>query len=87
MDRTVALKLTDSRVPGRRPAAYLATMTSSGSTIRKTDLLDGADAEVHSTTRAWKGLIIGGVDLDTADGITLTGDAEAVHALVGATKL
>ncbi|MBG0741495.1 helix-turn-helix transcriptional regulator [Paeniglutamicibacter antarcticus] len=86
-DRTVALKLTDSRTTGREAVAYLATLTSTGSWIDKTAVIDGADAEVSSTTRAWKNLIIGGAVLDRAEDITSSGDRKAVQALINATKL
>lgn len=85
--RTVALKLTDSRIPGREAVAYLATLTSMGSSIDKTAVTDGADAEVSSTTRTWKSLIIGGATLDSAEGITITGNQESVNTLIEATKL
>lgn len=86
-DLTVTLKLTDSRSTGRDAVTYLATLTSAGSSIEKTASTDGADAEVHSTTRTWKNLIIGGVDVDRAEVITIAGDREAVQALINATKL
>ncbi len=86
-DRTVALKLTDSRIDGREAVAYLATLTSTQSSINKTAATDRPDAEVSSSTRTWKSLIIGGAPLDSAEGITITGNQESVHALIDATKL
>lgn len=86
-DRTVALKLTDSRIDGRETVAYLATLTSTGSSINKTAATDRADTEVSSSTRTWKSLIIGGAPLDRVEGITITGNQESVRALIDATKL
>lgn len=86
-DRRVALKLSDSRVADREPVHYLATLTPTGSTITKTPAVDGVDAEVSTTTRAWKAVIIGGVSVGNSEGITVTGDRSAVQVLVDVTKL
>lgn len=87
LDRTVLLKLTDSRDSNRQAATYLATLTSAGSSIEKTALTDGADAQVRSDTRAWKNVVIGGAALDDLEGITMAGDLAAVQELIDATKL
>lgn len=86
-DRTVVLQLTDSRLTGRAPITYSATLTSTGSNINKVALTENADAQVSSTTRAWKNLIIGGATLKDAADITITGNQEAVQSLIEATKL
>ncbi|GAA5229587.1 winged helix-turn-helix transcriptional regulator [Arthrobacter cryoconiti] len=83
----IALKLTDSRFIGREAVTYLATLTSAGSSINKTTITDGADAEVHSGTREWKSLVIGGAALDSSEGITITGNQESVNTLIEITKL
>jgi DNA-binding HxlR family transcriptional regulator len=89
LDRTVALELTDSRATDRKAVTYLATLTSTGTgtVINKVSSPSGFDAQVRSTTRAWKNLIIGGAALDNTDGVTITGDHKAVLALIQATKL
>lgn len=85
--RKVALKLTDSRFTGREAVTYLASLTSAGSSINKTSITDGADAEVRSGTREWKSLIIGGAAHDSADGVIITGNQESVNTLIEASKL
>ena len=84
----VALNLSDSRDSEREPVEYLATMTTTGSTVTKTTGVVGAvDAVVNSTTRAWKAVIIGGASLESEDDIAITGHQHAVQMLVDATKL
>ncbi len=85
--RLVTLKLIDSRSTDREPVEYLAAMTAHGSTITKTITTNVADAEVRSTTRAWKAVIIGGASVEDVEGITVTGHPGAVQVLVDASKL
>ena len=86
-DRTVALHLTDSRITNGKAATYLAALTSSGTVIDKTFTTDAADANVSSTTLAWKHVIIGGALLDRVEGISVAGHYETVQMLIDATKL
>lgn len=83
----VSLKLTDSRVAGREPVEYLATMTTTGSTITKTTAVGIVDSRISSTTRAWKTVIIAGASIESEDDIAVTGNRNAVQMLVNATKL
>lgn len=84
---TVALKLSDSRVADPEPVDYLATLTPTGSTIIKTSAADEVDAEVSTTTRAWKAIIIGGAPVEGNETIKVTGNREFVQALVNSTSL
>ncbi|SEN06457.1 winged helix-turn-helix transcriptional regulator [Cryobacterium luteum] len=86
-ESSVALKLSDSRDSEREPVEYLATMTTTGSTVTKTTVVGAVDAVVNSTTRAWKAVIIGGASLESEDDIAITGHQHAVQMLVDATKL
>ncbi|MBG6240214.1 DNA-binding HxlR family transcriptional regulator [Mycetocola sp. CAN_C7] len=86
-ESSVALKLSDSRDCGREPVEYLATMTTTGSTVTKTTVVGAVDAVVNSTTRAWKAVIIGGASLESEDDIVVIGNQDAVQILVDATKL
>ena len=86
-ESSVALKLSDSRDFGREPVEYLATMTTTGSTVTKAPVIRAVDAVVNSTTRAWKAVIIGGASLESEDDIAITGNQHAVQMLVDATKL
>lgn len=86
-ERRISLKLSDSRVSGREPVEYLATITSTESTIARATAVDSVDATVTSTTRAWKAVIIVGASLEREDDIAVTGNQEAVQMLVDATKL
>lgn len=86
--RSVRLKLSDSRIPDREPVEYLALMSAQRSTITKAVTRDVVDAEVSSTSRAWKAIIIGGGSLTgDSEAITITGHGSAVEALVATTKL
>lgn len=84
--RTVALKLSDSRNLGREPVDYLATMTAQGSTITRSLAPDAVDAEVRSSTRAWKSVIIGGAPVIGQEEVLVTGNLGAVQTLVGAMR-
>lgn len=84
---SISLNLSDSRDCGREPVEYLATMTDTGSTVTKTAGVGAVDAVVTSTTRAWKAVIIGGASLESEGDIAVTGNHDAVQALVDATKL
>lgn len=86
-ERTVALKLSDSRLADPEPVEYLATLTPTGSTITKTSAANRVDAEVSTTTRAWKAIIIGGVPVEDNAAIEVTGPQAAVQALVDSTRL
>ncbi|MEX1078331.1 MAG: helix-turn-helix domain-containing protein [Homoserinimonas sp.] len=86
-DRIVTLELTDSRTVDRKAVTYLATMTSTATVIDKTISSGGVDAQVRSTARAWKDIIIGGAALDSAEDVTVSGTREAVEALILATRL
>lgn len=86
-DRIVALKLSDSRLADSEPVDYLATLTPTGSTLTKTSAADGVDAEINTTTRAWKAIIIGGAPVEDNEAIDVTGDRAAVQALVDSTSL
>ena len=83
----VALKLSDSRHSEREPVEYLATMTTTGSTVTKSTVVGYVDAVVNSTTRAWKAVIIGGASLESEGNIAVTGNHHAVQMLVDTTKL
>lgn len=86
-ERRISLKLSDSRVSGREPVEYLATMTTAESTIARVTAVDSVDATVTSTTRAWKAVIIAGATIESKDDIAVTGNQDAVQMLVDATKL
>ena len=86
-ERRVSLKLVDSRLTGREPVEYLATMTATGTTITKITAVDTVDAAVNSTTRAWKAVIIAGAPLESEGDIAVTGNQDAIRMLVDATKL
>lgn len=82
----VAIELVDSRASDSSPVEYVATLTASGPVIHKGST-DTADAHVHATTRTWKALILGGAPFENHDGVELTGDRDAVHALLASTRL
>ncbi len=86
--RRVAVTLTDSRVAGPEPVAYLATVGPAGTTVSREPIPDAVDARVAATTRAWKALIVGEAPGDGAgeEAIAVTGDAAAVRALLDATR-
>ncbi|MDI6099390.1 helix-turn-helix domain-containing protein [Actinoplanes sp. NEAU-A12] len=84
--RRIALTLTDSRIAGQEPAGYLATVGPGGTTVSRQPLPADVDAHVEATTLAWKTLVLGGPPPGDA-AITVSGDAEAVRALVAATRL
>ena len=83
----VALKLTDSRVAGREPAEYLATLATEGTSITKVFGSDDVNALIGATTEAWKALTIGGIPLEEREDVAIEGNADAAHALIGATRL
>lgn len=85
--RRVTLKLRDSRFGDREPTEYLAVLSDQQSTITKTISADAVDAEVSTTTRAWKAVIIGGASVGDSEAVTVTGHRSAVQVLVDATKL
>ncbi len=85
--RRVGLQLRDSRLIDRDPVEYLATVTKEGTSITKEVAPDDVDARVVSTTRAWKGLVIGGAPLDSSEDTTVQGDRNAVLSLLDATRL
>lgn len=84
----VGLALTDSRVADTTPFTYLASLTRHGTSLTKQPLPDGVDALVNTTTRAWKGLLIGGDHLlGSGRDTSIEGNREAVLALLDATRL
>lgn len=85
--RTVAVKLSDSRLSDPVPVEYLATLKASGSTITKTFAEIKVDATVSTSTRAWKAIIIGGAPVEGDEAIDVSGDRAAVQALIDCTKL
>lgn len=86
-DRTIALKLRDSRLEDPEPVDYLATLTPTGSTITKSPAANDVDAEISATTRAWKAITIGGSPVEDNEAIEITGNRAAVQALVDSTRL
>ncbi|MDJ0315843.1 winged helix-turn-helix transcriptional regulator [Arthrobacter antibioticus] len=86
-ERRISLKLSDSRVSGQETVDYVATMTTTESTITKAPTVDSVDATISSTTRAWKAVIIAGASIESEDDIAVVGNQDAVQMLVDATKL
>ncbi|SNY67206.1 winged helix-turn-helix transcriptional regulator [Paractinoplanes atraurantiacus] len=85
--RRVALRLTDSRAPGSDPVEYLATVGPDGTGVVRAPDPGDADARVETTTSAWKALIIGDGRIEDQPAVAVSGDAAAVRALLGATRL
>lgn len=83
----VALKLTDSRIAGREPVEYLATLAAEGSSISKVSGIEENSARVSSTTSAWKRLIINGGSFSDCEDTAVEGDEQAALALLHATQL
>lgn len=85
--RSIAVHLTDSRREGAEPVTYLAGIGRGATTIERAPEAGPVDAEVSSTTRAWKSCIIGGVPFEDLPEAEVTGDRRAVDDLVAATSL
>ncbi|MFV2104181.1 winged helix-turn-helix transcriptional regulator [Micromonospora sp. LOL_024] len=85
--RRVTLTLTDSRTARHEPVEYLATVGPAGTTIAKEPISDDVDAQVEATTRAWKTLVISGAPIEGEEAVAVTGDTEAVRALLDAARL
>jgi hypothetical protein len=81
------LTLSDPRNARHEPVEYLATVSPAGTTIAKDPIPAAVDARVSATTLAWKALVIGGARIEDAHAVAVTGDTEAVRALVDATRL
>lgn len=83
----VALELTDSRIAGREPVEYLATLAAEGTSITKIAGSEGVNAAISATTEAWKAITIGGVPLEEREDVAIAGDVVAAHTLIEATRL
>ncbi|TFH72127.1 winged helix-turn-helix transcriptional regulator [Cellulomonas sp. HD19AZ1] len=84
----VELRLTDSRRDGAAPVTYRGVVGPDGTRVERGTSTDVTpDATLEAATRALKAVVIGGADLDATPGVRVTGDAEAVRALLDATTL
>lgn len=86
-ERRVALSLTDSRREGAEPVSYLARISDRATSIDKSLEPVPTDAEVSATTKDWKACVIGAVPLERLPNIRVSGSADAVQQLLGATSL
>ncbi|MCL3859625.1 helix-turn-helix domain-containing protein [Actinotalea sp. K2] len=86
-ERRVVLRLTDSRHENAQPVTYLARVSERATEVGRSPEAVVAHAEVRASTADWKACVIGGVALERLPEVHVSGDVDAVRALLDATSL